>query len=357
MGLPKIFRFRVLFISLLALSLLVIAACGSSTSSPTSHLEEGNSEKYVLKANLLDVKKGVPEVNGSSHFITEWFMDEVEKRSDGRIRFDRYYSASLLPINATLDALANGSLDISDMQYQYFGDIIPSGLISNLPFWNKDAEDAAEIIYETEIGEIIRKDYEDYGVKTLMVYPTRSYGFLLKKPVHTLEDFKGLQLRQSGGTMGVWFEELGITGVDISFNDLYDALSRGVIDGTVTAPTVLNTSKLHEVVDYVLEPSFVPTYLCPVFISTKTWEKLPKDLQDIIVEVSEEAVAKAIEYDEGWYEEEMEEAKAAGVEFIQLSEDEQKRLFESAQKSWDYFASLGENNARIVEILRERQGQ
>jgi len=105
-----------------------------------------------------------------------------------------------------------------------------------------------------------------------------------KKPINTLEDFKGIKIRTPGGLTSMLFQKLGASPVPIPGGELYTALSTGVVDAAefVTLAEDWDIG-LHEVTKYVLYPSFHgPIAHCDFTINKNAWDKLPADIKAIM---------------------------------------------------------------------------
>ena len=112
----------------------------------------------------------------------------------------------------------------------------------------------------------------------------------VKKPVRTLEDIKGLKIRSTGLATKI-VEALGATPVAMPKGDQYDAMQKGVVDGTVSSPNELLGWKVAEVAKYstiLLDVGYVTAMF--VNMNLNKWNSLPPDIQKIFTEVSTEWV-------------------------------------------------------------------
>ena len=104
------------------------------------------------------------------------------------------------------------------------------------------------------------------------------------KPVHTPEDLKGLKMRVSemSSWVSIWGPDtLGATAITMPLGELYGALQNGTAEASEGPYEQLATNKLYEVQDYVINTNHVYEWVA-IFISEKTWQKLPADLQEIM---------------------------------------------------------------------------
>lgn len=340
---------------ILLMSILALTACGSNATSSENGSESPDKGKvYSLKFNIPYPDNKDP--NNPRYYAMHWFKEEIEKRSEGRVKIELYFNGQLAQVPEMLDALSSGTIDIGYATASYYGDLVPEGFITYFPYWAKDVQEAYDLWNNTEIGDIYNKAFKEYGATPLLNTYAALGGWLVNKPVHSVEDMNGLLMVTMGGLYNSWYEELGINGVEIPHSDWYDALSRGIIDGIPTGFQALTIFKLNEVVKYVIDPPFVDAQMGNMFISNKTLEKLPKDLQDIIFEVSKEAELKALDATKKDKDKVLQDLKnyqkKNGIEVIKLSEEEQQKFVESVQPMWDKFASLSKGNAKIIEIIR-----
>ncbi|MEH7275765.1 TRAP transporter substrate-binding protein [Neobacillus vireti] len=342
----------------LIICFITLTACGSNASSgDSSKTSGGKEEKYNLTFNV-----PLPDTTKNSkpmYYATHWIKEELEKRSEGRLKIDLYFNGQLAQQPEMLDALASGTIDMGNLTPTFYGDTVPEGYISYFPYWNKTAQEAYDLMYKTEIGEILNNAMMDNGVKPLMYTFLTDNGWLLTKPVHSMEDMKGMLIASMGGLWNTWYEELGVVGVNISVPEWYDGLQRGIIDGVPVGYQTLKTLKLNEVVKYAVDPPVVNANMASTVISQKAMEKLPKDLQDLIIEVSKEAELNALEAGKehtAMVKQILEENEKSGAfEVIHLSKKEEQKFYESVQPMWDKFASLSEGNKRMIEIIRKHR--
>lgn len=80
--------------------------------------------------------------------------------------------------------------------------------------------------------------YDDYYMIGLFV--TAPYTFHMRTEVTSMEDLEGLKVRAVGGTMIASVRALGAAPEPMPFNQIVEALSRGVIDGTTGHPIAVH---------------------------------------------------------------------------------------------------------------------
>ena len=107
-----------------------------------------------------------------------------------------------------------------------------------------------------------------------------------------LDDLKGMKIRCTGMAAKI-VTALGGVPVAMPMGDTYDALSRGVVDGSMAPQESLQGWKWGEVVKYTTE-SYGSSYSTGMFVvmNKDKWNALPPDIQKIIEKVNEEWIEK-----------------------------------------------------------------
>ena len=112
---------------------------------------------------------------------------------------------------------------------------------------------------------------------------------LTTKPVKTVDDLKGLQIRVPTNQIQTkGFEVLGATPVGMSLGDVYTALQQGTIDGGENPLATLYGRKHHEVAKYLILDGHVLNFTN--WICSQMWfESLTEEQQKALVETGYEA--------------------------------------------------------------------
>ena len=110
-----------------------------------------------------------------------------------------------------------------------------------------------------------------------------------KHPINTPDDVKGLKMRTPGEIqLKSCMEALGAEVTAIAFNELYQSLLTGVVDGQENPVAVIYTQKFYETQKYLAITNHVYNSMNLV-ISKKTWAKLTDEQKQIITEESRNA--------------------------------------------------------------------
>lgn len=331
---------------ILLISLLVLAACGSGAESSSN-----DKEVITLKYNSTftpPTKKSEP-----TSIITEKFAELVEERTDGRLKIDLYYSNQLAGQAESLDALAKGTIDIQNITPSAWGDKIPEGNFSGLPFWNINEEHTMYIMRETEVGELYEEAMEEYGVKVLSYWAGSGNGYMsAKSPIASPADMEGLIANINTSMSIGYYEEMGVGVATIPFAEQYEGLQRGTIDFINFPYFTLEKLKLAEVVDYIMTPSTINPALAMLAINKDTLEGLPEDLREILIETALEMESETLVASKEVTVEALEYAKENDVQIIDTTEDNYNEFIEIGKRTaWDSFSKQNDRTKKMVDVL------
>ena len=182
----------------------------------------------------------------------------------------------------------------------------------------------------------------DMGIK--MVAANWVYGArhtLTTKPVNTVEDLAGLQIRVPTNQIQTkGFEVLGATPVGMSLGDVYTALQQGTIDGGENPLSTLYGRKHHEVAKYLIMDGHVLNFTNWV-CSSMWFDGLTPEQQEALIETGKEAgvynnelQAEADEYYKGLMIDE-------GVTVVEPTEEVLQGFRDKAKAFYDEGATFG----------------
>lgn len=117
--------------------------------------------------------------------------------------------------------------------------------------------------------------------------------FFGNKPLRTIGDFEGQQIRTHSASMSDFIRGMGGEPVELSVGELYTALQIGAVDAAVTTLLLGVTGSLYEVADHIAGPVIGFGYTNNV-INQDVWDGIPEDLQRIIIEEGAKAELEAL---------------------------------------------------------------
>tara|TARA_R110000764_G_scaffold204944_1_gene290201 strand:+ start:6147 stop:7175 length:1029 start_codon:yes stop_codon:yes gene_type:complete len=260
--------------------------------------------------------------------------EEVTAASDGRIviqHFDAMALGGRPP--ELLDQARDGVVDLAMTVVGYTPGRYPRTEVFELPFMMKDPIGTSRAFWEMVESDFQESEYQD--VKVLGAWVHGPGVIHTKDPVTKLEDMKGKTLRGPTRVINDMLSELGATPVGMPLPAIPEALSKGVVNGTVIPWEVTPSIRLAELVSNHAEFSgdeALYTATIVLVMNKAKYDALPDDLKAILDEKSGAALSTfaaevMYEYDKPGRD----IAVANGNTIVQLDEAEVARWKEAAQ--------------------------
>ncbi len=224
----------------------------------------------------------------AQHFnnkLSEGYAKEIEKRTNGRAKITVFSGGTLVAADKTYSGIVTGIADMGMSCMAYTRGKFPLSEVIDLPLGYKTGVAATKLInrfYE----KFKPKEYDETEV---MYFMAHSPGIVhSKKPVYKLEDLKGQKIRCTGLAAKV-VGKLGGVPVAMPMGETYDAISRGVVDGSMAPQEALKGWRWGEVVNASTQ-SFGAGYSTGFFVvmNKQKWNSLPPDIQKVFREVNKE---------------------------------------------------------------------
>ncbi|MCK5347193.1 MAG: TRAP transporter substrate-binding protein, partial [Candidatus Heimdallarchaeota archaeon] len=180
-----------------------------------------------------------------------FFKKEVEKRTNGRIKVENYFSAVLGTEFEVLDMVATGALQ--GTRSGGFTNVNKKYNIFLLPFLVKDWDQALKLLK----SDFTRKINEESKANGFHVPACGiSQGFRAHtnnvRPIETPDDLKGLKMRVPRQEVYVMNARvLGMNPQELPYSEVYMALKMGVVDGQDNAVSNIWDYKVYEVQKYL----------------------------------------------------------------------------------------------------------
>lgn len=279
---------------------------------------------------------------------------EIEKRTDGKVKITYFPGGSLLKGPAICDGVIKGVTDIGMSCFAYTRGRFPAMEALDLPMGYTSGYAAT-----MTANDFLKKfEPKELGKVKILYIHAHGPGLLhTKTVVYKLEDMKGKKIRATGLSAKV-VSSLGAAPVGMPQGGTYEALQKGVVEGTFSPMEVLKGWKQGEVVKSTTE-CFSIGYTTAMYVAMnkKKWDALPADIQKIFADVSKEWMPK---HAEGW-----DKADAAGREFtislgnkvISLSEEESARWSKAVEPVIDGYikdkSAKGLPAKEYVEFIKE----
>src|SRR5712691_6805787 len=290
-------------------------------------------QKLILKAS--DVHPaGYPTV-----VAVENMGKKLEKATNGRISVQMFGSMQLGGEKEAIEQAQIGAIQIARVSVGALGPVVDELNVFNMPYLFRNTAHMQKVI-DGPIGKellgkvtnsgkgLVGLCWMDAGARSL--YDT-------KKPIHTLNDLKGMKFRVMGNPMFIdMMNALGGNGVPMGYDQVFSALQTGVVDGAENNPPSFVFDNHYQVAKYYTLDEHLIVPEMAVF-SRRTWDTLSKADQGLLMKFSREAQFDERKLWEKYEKDAMDKARAAGIQIVSVS-DQNKKAFQDAVKPvWDKY--------------------
>lgn len=279
---------------------------------------------------------------------------EIEKRTDGAVSITVFPGGTLTKANQTYDGVSQGIADIGMSCFAYSRGRFPVMEAIDLPMGYPSG------VVATRVANAFYRALNPDELKDVTVLYIHAHGPGLlhtKKPVKSLNDLQGMKIRSTGMSAKVT-SALGAVPVAMSQPQAYEALQKGVVEGTFTPIETLKGWKQAEVIQYTTDCADIGYTTAMFVVMNRTkWDALPSDVKRIFEEVSAEWIDR---HGAVWDEADAEGRDftlAQGNEIIALDDAENERWKEAVSPIIDdYIKKANEKGLpgeKIIATLRK----
>jgi len=250
-------------------------------------IQSGYSQPAPIKLNYALFQ---PATAALSKVNTE-FAQEIGKRTNGRVQIQVFQSGSLLGGPAMYQGIRNGIADMGNCLTVYNPGNFPFTRIAEMPV---RAESGWAVSYAQHdfLMKYEPKEWKDVQILTTVGDAANIMGIGMGKvPIRKLEDWKGKSVRPVHADI---ITALGGTVKDLPMADVYDGISKGVLDGVVNAMEPFRSWKLADVCKFITVNGapVQPSIMWYNIMNKNKWNSLPPDIQKTILEVGKEYTGK-----------------------------------------------------------------
>lgn len=263
------------------------------------------------------------------------FVKDFNKRAQGRAEIKVYSGGVLGPITQHLGMVENGFIDMAICGTLFAEMDAPIFQAVSLPFLfdSFSAQIAAmRPIADAAFNDVYEKGFNQKAI-TWTPTPVMSFAFT-GKPVKTMKDFKGLLLGAGGPSSEIYIKILGAGTVTIGMTEVYGALEKGIIDGTISSPFVASERGYADVLRSFTISNLSGGYLS-LNINLDSYDKLPKNIQQMLVETGKTSQKISPQIVKETIEKATEKLKKAGIEIYDLPTAERNRWKNACRPIWD----------------------
>ncbi len=307
----------------------------------------------------LRIASGHPSVNTYVNLMQNFFVPEVTKRvaerTKHKIEFVEGYGGSMVKTADTLEGVQTGIIDIGGYCFCFEPSNLPLHAFQvMLPFGTMSPERSVKLarsVYD-KVPYMSQVFEDKFNQKLLGLISDNGYNLGTTFEWNTVGDLKGRKIAGAGMNLK-WLEYAGAVPVQSALPEAYTSMQTGVYFGWIMFPSGWVNFKLNEVAKHYTEIGFGAITWHGLTINKNRFNRLPKEVQDILVEVGREYEARTGTVNEADYPKQIEQLKSLGVQVKSVPESV-KLEWANSLKGWpqEKAAELDKQGLPGSEVLK-----
>ena len=280
------------------------------------------------------------------------FAQQIEAKTNGALTGQVYPGSSLMKTNAQFSAMRKGALDMSLYPLPYAGGEVPEANIGLMPCLVTSYQQGAS--WKTsEVGKKLNQIMLDKGI-VLVSWVWQSGGVASRENAIVLpEDAKGMKVRGGSREFDLMLKGAGAATLSIPSNESYAAMQTGACDAVITSSTSLISFHLDELSKNLTSGQGHSFWfmLEPLMMSKLIFDKLPKDQQDVIMQVGAELESFGMQGAKADDEQVEKVFSKSGAKVVGMDETALGKWRDIARSTaWKDYASRSPKSAELLKL-------
>jgi TRAP-type transport system periplasmic protein len=225
----------------------------------------------------------------------KWWMEEVEKQTQGRVKPVPHYAGSLVNMNETLRSVREGAVPMGVIAMGAISGQVPSvayiEAIGGMP-----DNPAAFVEAQVKLRPVLEAQLRGQNAEYLWSQGSGPLNVVCReRHLRAPEDWKGRKIRTAGRWQVEQIRALGASPVSMDPGEMYLALQNRTIDCALANNVLAFGFKLHEVGPKITVLR-APVNLSAYIINSAAFAKLSPQDRDTMKRVGAEAERRSAEY-------------------------------------------------------------
>jgi TRAP-type C4-dicarboxylate transport system substrate-binding protein len=280
---------------------------------------------FAAQANAesLRLAPGTPPAHPGHTPLFTSFQDQLAEKTGSRMT-GTILGTEVVNLGNMRNGVTSGLADAGMFLPAYFPSDLPNiNLVGDLSFQgtNSQAMAAAMTDYIVNCADC-QEDLKGLGIVYTSSHSSDLYQLLTTEAVSDIDDMQGLRLRAGNPQYARWASSLGASPSNTSVGETFEAISQGILDGTIASSADLISFRLDDVITHITTIR-LGTYHSTIShaFGRNTWASLSEADRKMLAESSSLSSALATQR---WAHEMPAEAEALarneGIEFVEPSQ-------------------------------------
>ncbi|MGF7159334.1 C4-dicarboxylate-binding protein DctP [Rhodoligotrophos appendicifer] len=304
-------------------------------------------------AQEFTMKIGFTTINDPFHEFAKRYAEEVQKRSDNRIKVEIFPAGQLGTAARQIEGLQFGTQEMFISPPGFLAGINPGFQAVDAPGQFKSMDHAHAVVTDPEFQEIYLNQAAEAGIRGVALWIYGPTAITSVKPIENIESVKGFKTRVLASPMEQKLAAaLGMTGVSMDFTEALPALQTGTIDAVRTSLVVMGGMKFFDTAKYAIKEE-TGMIFSGAWVSQSWLDQLPADLKAIVIDTAHEMQDEGTKISKDFAAKSDKQWTDAGVTLVVLSDQERADLFAKVSPIGDEMLSTNERAAPAWNALKK----
>ena len=209
--------------------------------------------------------------------------DAIRRDTKGRVDLQIFPNGQMGSDTDMLSQVRSGAIDFFTLSGLILATLVPVASINGVGFAFKDYNQVWAAM-DGDVGKYVREQVSKSGLVAMEKIWDNGFRHVTTstKPINTPADLQNFKIRVPVSPLWTsMFKALGAAPASINFNEVYSALQTKVVEGQENPLALIETARLYEVQKFCS----LTGHMWDGFwflANAKMWNRLPKDLQEIM---------------------------------------------------------------------------
>lgn len=210
-------------------------------------------------------------------------LNRIREASGGRLDMKLFPANQLGSDTDLLSQVRSGGVEFFNIATSILNTLVPAAGLVNIGFAFTSYDDVWKAV-DGDLGKYIAVQISKIGLVSVTNLWDNGFRQITSstRDIQTPADLKSFKIRvPPAPILTSLFQAIGAAPTPINFNELYSALQTKIVEGQENPLAIIATTKLYEVQKSASMTGHVWDGY-QVLSNRRAWEKLPKDLRDIV---------------------------------------------------------------------------
>jgi len=302
---------------------------------------------------VMRISHQVPPAHHLSKLLQD-FATDVKARTKGSVDVQLFGSEQLAKAGENFPQVARGNLEAAVSVNFQWGTTIPEMSATLVPYYMTDVAKIKRFV-TSDARRLLDRKLEQRGVHSIAwFYITRESIFTSsKKPIVTLDDFRGVKIRGLNSLTDHALTAVGAVPSAMPGSEVYQALQSGVLDAGLTDLSAAYSRKYYEIQKFgTVAPYF--TIFFHLYVNPQWWAKLAPEQRQAIEAAAAKTEQEAFAVTEATAADALVQLKAKGMTIHVQTPEEEATWRTAMQKPVidAFLKSAPQDGQKILDLIK-----